>query len=71
MINLKDIRKTKNITQRVLAEEIGVTKQYVYCLEKQKRTPSIKTAKKIADVLGFDWQRFYEEESMRAQTDKS
>jgi len=31
-------------------------------IENGNANPSVKVAKKIAAVLGFDWTRFYEDE---------
>ena len=54
-------RKEKGFTQDSLAKEVGVAENYIYMIEKGERTPSVTTAKKIATVLDFDWQLFYEE----------
>jgi len=44
---------------REVAQQCGID-EFAYCMiEHGKRTPSVKTAKKIAEVLGFDWTKFF------------
>ena len=58
-MTLMDIRLEKGLTMREVAQQCGI-KVSTYCLiEHGKRTPSVKTAKKIAEVLGFDWTAFF------------
>ena len=59
---LISIRKDKNIKQKELAELIGIAAPSYCMIEHGIRTPSPKTAKRIASVLGFDWTKFYEAE---------
>ena len=40
------------MSQQVLAEKIGVTRQTVIAIEKGKYSPSLEVAFKIADVFG-------------------
>ena len=41
-----------NLSQDRLASAVGVTQRYIGFIEAGDRTPSLKVAKKIADVLG-------------------
>ena len=60
---LIDMREKSGQAQKTVAESVGIS-QAAYCnIEKGNRNPMVETAKKIAEVLGFDWQRFYESES--------
>lgn len=52
-IMLKKYRKSKGLTQGNIAENLKVTYQNIQKLEKSKSNPTIKTLKKIADVLGL------------------
>ena len=61
-MNLKLARMQKGLNQRELAKIIGVHPALVSQYEHKKRRPSIETAKKIADTLGFDWSLIDEEE---------
>lgn len=54
MNNLKFYRKRKNISQRELAQQIGVSEAFISQLENSLNTPSIKTLNKIAGVLEVD-----------------
>lgn len=50
--NLKAARLQKNISQKEVAEAIGVAKSTYSLYESGKREPNVKTIKKIADFLG-------------------
>lgn len=54
------IREEKNMKQQNVAEEAGITRPYYTMIERGKRRPSPKVAKKIAKALGFPWTFFYE-----------
>jgi DNA-binding XRE family transcriptional regulator len=49
---MKQLRNKKSLTQEELAEIIGVSVNYIGYIDQNKRTPSIKTADKIARALG-------------------
>ena len=60
---LIDFRKKSGLPQKAIAKEAGIS-QPAYCtIESGKINPSPKTAKRIADVLGFDWTLFFEEKA--------
>ncbi len=59
---LEEARKQKNKSQEEIAKEVGISRAGYSNIENGKRKPSVQVAKKIADVLGFDWTRFYEDE---------
>ena len=48
---VKELRKEKGYTQENLAEIIGVSRQTVNAIEKQKFDPSLNTAFKIAKLF--------------------
>lgn len=54
-------RKVKNMTQEEIARKTGVTRQLISILENGNSSPSVPTAKKIAEALGFDWQLFFQD----------
>ncbi len=57
---LEEIREAQGVSQKTVAEAVGIS-QPAYCnIEKGKRGVSVETAKRIAEVLGFAWTRFYE-----------
>ena len=48
---VKELRKEKGLTQEYLAEVIGVSRQTVNAIEKQKFDPSLNTAFKMAKLF--------------------
>ena len=62
-MELKIKRKKKLLTQQQLAELVGVDRTLISKIESGAATPSVTTAKKIAAVLGFNWTRFFEDDS--------
>jgi transcriptional regulator with XRE-family HTH domain len=49
------------MTQAVLAERVNIDITAIGKYESGERRPSVETAKKIADELGFDWTKFFED----------
>lgn len=56
---LIDQRKAKGLTQKDVASLVQISQPSVCDIERGLKTPKISTAKRIADVLGFDWTRFF------------
>lgn len=52
MNKLAEYRKEKRLTQKELADAVGISLSSIGMYEIGQRTPSLHTAKKIADVLG-------------------
>lgn len=48
---LKEIRLEKDFTQEALAKIIGVTRQTIIAIEKEKFVPSVKLALELANTL--------------------
>ena len=61
---LVTLRKHQGLSQYEVANRCGISQSYYASIETGSRgNPlSVETAKKIANVLGFDWTRFYEDE---------
>lgn len=55
-------------SQSKVAKEIGIAQSTYASIETGYRTPSVETAKKIADVLGFQWTQFFESEEENNKT---
>jgi len=49
--NLKETRLKKNLTQEALAGIVGVTRQTIIAIEKEKFVPSVRLALEIASAL--------------------
>ncbi|EUJ46209.1 helix-turn-helix transcriptional regulator [Listeria fleischmannii] len=58
---LKDYRIKKELTQTEVASRIGVARTTYAMYEQGKRTPSFKIAKKIANTLEFNFEKFLDE----------
>lgn len=50
---IKNIRKSANIKQSELAEEIGISEKHLSKIETGKNYPALDTFLKMANVLGF------------------
>lgn len=59
---MKQKREEANLTQGQLAYIIGVERSTITKIENGGKT-SVKTAKRIAEVLGFEWTLFYKTET--------
>ena len=49
--HLKELRLQKGLTQESLAHAVGVTRQTVIAVEKEKHVPSVKLALELAQTL--------------------
>ena len=63
MFDLKTAREEKGMTQLDLAIKARLSRQAVSQFENGTIKPSVKVAKVIAEILGFDWTKFYEDNS--------
>ena len=61
-INIKKYRKEKGITQAVLAEEVGVSHEFIRRIESKKgiKTFSVDTLYRISLVLDIDISKLFE-----------
>lgn len=58
---LKDAREAAGYTQKQIAEKIGIAAPSYNLIENSKTNPRVDNAKKIAELLHFDWTKFFEE----------
>lgn len=56
---LIQIRKAKGFTREDVIRKAKITLQMYYYIENNQRNPSVKLARKIAEILDFDWILFY------------
>lgn len=59
MIDLKEIRTEKGLTQQELADECDVNRTTITNIENGIINPSVQLAKKLGKILGFDWTLFF------------
>lgn len=57
---LKTLRIKAGKTMKIVAENAGISECYYSQIENGVRNASVPVAKKIAEILGFDWQKFFE-----------
>ena len=56
-------RERRGLSQAEVAQQSGIVQQSYQLIENGTNRPRPGTAMKIAALLGFDWTRFYVEES--------
>ena len=61
-MNIKERREQLGITQKELADKIGISQSFLCDIEQGRSKPSIDTAVKIADALDISDIKFFEGE---------
>ena len=56
---VRQLRKEKGLTQEQLAEIIGVSRQTINAIEKEKFDPSLDLAFKMARIFGTPIESFF------------
>jgi len=56
---VRDLRKQKGLTQEQLAEIIGVSRQTINAIEKEKFDPSLPTAFKMSKLFQMSIEEFF------------
>ncbi len=56
---VRELRKLKGLTQEQLAEIIGVSRQTINAIEKEKFDPSLPTAFKMAQLFDLPIEQFF------------
>lgn len=54
-----DLRKEQDLTQAMLAERLGVSRQTIISLENGRYSPSLALAHKIAGVFGLTIEEIF------------
>lgn len=63
MVNLKEKREAKNMSQQQLADAVGISRQAISNIEIGTSKPDVKHAIIIGRVLDFNWVLFYDDEN--------
>ena len=60
------IREEKRLSQKDVSEKVGISPPSYCNIEHgiPGKGPSVSTAKKISEVLDFDWTRFFDDSSV-------
>ena len=56
---LKEVRLEKQFTQASLADAVGVTRQTIIAIEKEKFVPSVKLALELAQALSVSLEDLF------------
>ena len=56
---VKELRKNQKLTQEELAELIGISRQAINAIEKEKFDPSLPTAFKMAKLFQLPIEEFF------------
>lgn len=48
---IKELRKAKGLTQKMLAEQIGQAQSTIFYWEQNKQEPTISSLKKLCDIF--------------------
>ncbi|QYH39463.1 helix-turn-helix transcriptional regulator [Algoriphagus sp. NBT04N3] len=59
---IRDLRVAKNMTQEDLAEIIGVSRQTINAIEKEKFDPSLPTAFKLSKLFELSIEEIFQYE---------
>ncbi len=65
--SLKDVRQQQGLTQEILAERVGVTRQTIIAIEKGKFVPSVKLALEVAAALQTPLEKLFWLQNSREQ----
>lgn len=61
MIRLAEKRRERKMTQAELAARVGVSQRAIAAYELRERRPSVETAKRLGEILGYPWAEIFEE----------
>ena len=59
---MRDSRKVRGYTQADMANILKCSENFYNLVENGHKKPSVKKAKVIGDILGFDWKWIYEDD---------
>lgn len=65
MENLRKARLAKKLSQKELADELGVTTATISRYESGERKLPVETAKRIAEILEVDWYTLFDEKEQK------
>lgn len=62
MLNIKELRTAKGLTQEQLASECGVQRTTITMVELGENKPSVDLAKKLGAIFEVAWSDFFEDD---------
>ena len=60
MVDIKELRIAKGLTQEQLANECGVQRTTITMIELGENKPSVELAKRLGTIFEIDWKGFFE-----------
>lgn len=66
-LKIKEIRRSKNISQEKLAEMVSMNTRSILRLENAQSSPTLETLEKIAQALNVDIKLFFETETLETR----
>ena len=66
---LIDIRRNKGYSQKIVCDYVGISQPTYWEYEHGESTPTPAKAKKIGELLDFDWTLFFSDEEGGADRD--
>ena len=66
--NIRELRESRNMSQKVLGELVGVSRQTINYIELGKTSPKITVALKIAKVFNIPVEEVFELEDEQENT---
>ena len=63
MIDLKELRTAKGMTQEQLAKECEVQRTTITMIEIGENKPSVELAKKLGEILAVTWSDIFEDDN--------
>lgn len=64
--NIKLVRTSKNLSQKELATELGITHNYLSMIENDAKTPSLRLIENLCRVLGIPLNTLFSDLSLTA-----
>jgi len=55
---IKNLRKSRKMTQEDFAEKIGISRSTLSCYETEQRTPNLKTLQQVSEAFGVGLDYF-------------
>ena len=68
--NVRELRALAEMTQQQLADRIDLTRQTVIAIERDKYSPSLETAFRIANVFGVPLEQVFQYQDDRKKPSK-
>lgn len=62
MEGLRERREERGYTQQRLAAAVGVTQTAISLIESGERKPSVKVARRLGNLLDFDWTELFDDQ---------